>query len=113
LVQRNFERRKVALGVCGRAYGTSCIHEHSCLRCPLLRPDPAQRHRLIEIRDNLIARIEEAKRQGWLGEVEGLQVSLAAARQKLEQMERAARAGPRPGLTLLGTPIVRPGARRP
>ena len=109
----HFERRKVALGVCGRAYGTSCIHEHSCLRCPLLRPDPAQRHRLIEIRDNLIARIEEAKRQGWLGEVEGLQVSLAAARQKLEQMERAARAGPRPGLTLLGTPIVRPGARRP
>jgi hypothetical protein len=109
----HFERRKVALGVCGRAYGTSCIHEHSCLRCPLLRPDPAQRHRLIEIRDNLVARIEEAKRQGWLGEVEGLQVSLAAAKQKLEQMERAARAGPRPGLTLLGTPIVRPGARRP
>jgi len=113
LVQRNFERRKVALGVCGRAYGTSCIHEHSCLRCPLLRPDPAQRHRLVEIHDNLIARIEEAKRQGWLGEVEGLEVSLAAARQKLEQMQRAARSGPRPGLTLLGTPIVRPRARRP
>jgi Phage integrase family len=109
----HFERRKVALGVCGRAYGTGCIHEHSCLRCPLLRPDPAQRHRLVEIRDNLLARIEEAKRQGWLGEVEGLQVSLAAARQKLEQMERAASSGPRPGLTLLGTPIVRPGARRP
>ena len=39
----HFERRKVALGDCGRAYGTSCIHEHSCVRCPLLRPDPAQR----------------------------------------------------------------------
>ncbi len=109
----HFERRKVALGVCGRAYGTSCIHEHSCLRCPLLRPDPAQRHRLVEIHDNLIARIEEAKRQGWLGEVEGLQVSLAAAKQKLEQMQRAARSDPRPGLTVLGTPIVRQGARRP
>ena len=39
----HFERRKVALGDCGRAFGTPCIHEHSCLRCPLLRPDPAQR----------------------------------------------------------------------
>ena len=27
----HFERRRVALGDCGRAYGTSCIHEHSCL----------------------------------------------------------------------------------
>jgi hypothetical protein len=26
----HFERRRVALGDCGRAYGTSCIHEHSC-----------------------------------------------------------------------------------
>jgi hypothetical protein len=27
----HFERRRVALGDCGRAYGTSCVHEHSCL----------------------------------------------------------------------------------
>jgi len=27
----HFERRRLALGDCGRAYGTSCIHEHSCL----------------------------------------------------------------------------------
>jgi len=26
----HFERRRVALGDCGRAYSTSCIHEHSC-----------------------------------------------------------------------------------
>ena len=25
----HFQRRKVALGDCGRAWGTSCIHEHS------------------------------------------------------------------------------------
>src|SRR3979411_2388167 len=75
-VQRNFERRKVALGTCGRSYATPCIHEHSCLRCPLLRPDPAQRPRLLEIRDNLTARIDEARREGWLGEVEGLHISL-------------------------------------
>ncbi|MFI9723832.1 tyrosine-type recombinase/integrase [Streptomyces sp. NPDC052396] len=83
----HFERRKVALGDCGRAYGTSCIHEHSCIRCPLLRADPAQRPRLIEIRDNLIARIAEAEREGWGGEAEGLKVSLAAANAKLAQLD--------------------------
>jgi hypothetical protein len=33
----HFERRKVARGECGRAYGTGCQHEHSCVRCPVLR----------------------------------------------------------------------------
>jgi integrase len=86
----HFERRKVALGTCGRSYATPCIHEHSCLRCPLLRPDPASRHRLEEIRDNILARIDEARREGWLGEVDGLQVSLAGARQKLAQVDELA-----------------------
>jgi hypothetical protein len=84
----HFEHRKVSLGTCGRSYNTACIHEHSCLRCPLLRPDPAQRHRLIDVRDNLLTRIEEARREGWLGEVEGLQISLAGARAKLAQVEQ-------------------------
>ena len=35
-------------------------------------PDPAQRHRIAEIRDNINARIAEAEREGWLGEIEGL-----------------------------------------
>ncbi|MFI6010179.1 IS5 family transposase [Streptomyces sp. NPDC051243] len=35
----HFERRKVAPGDCGRAYGASCQHEHSCVRCPLLARD--------------------------------------------------------------------------
>lgn len=83
----HFERRRVALGDCGRAYGTSCIHEHSCVRCPLLRVDPSQRQRLIDIRDNLTARITEAEREGWLGEAEGLRVSLAAAKDKLTQAD--------------------------
>ena len=61
----HFEHRRVALGDCGRAYSTPCIHEHSCIRCPLLRIDPAQRSRLEEIRDNLLARIAEAGREGW------------------------------------------------
>lgn len=83
----HFERRKVSLGVCGRAYGTSCIHEHACIRCPLLRVDPGRRDRLVEIRDNLIDRIAEAERQSWAGEAEGLQVSLDAANNKIAQVD--------------------------
>ena len=86
----HFEHRKVSLGTCGRSYATACIHEHSCLRCPLLRPDPAQRQRLLDIRDNLITRIDEARREGWLGEVEGLQISLTGARTKLVQLDQIA-----------------------
>lgn len=84
----HFERRKVSVGDCGRSYDTPCIHEHSCLRCPLLRPDPTARNRLIQIRDNLIARIAEAEAHRWLGEAEGLKVSLAGARAKLAQMDQ-------------------------
>ncbi|QTJ70178.1 site-specific integrase (plasmid) [Rhodococcus sp. ZPP] len=86
----HFERRRVAMGDCGRAYATGCVHEHSCLRCSLLRPDPSQRHRITEVRDNLRARIAEAAREGWLGEVEGLEVSLAGAEQKLAQLTHRA-----------------------
>lgn len=86
----HFERRKLALGDCGRAWGTSCIHEHSCIRCPLLRTDPAQQQRLEAIRDNLASRIAEAEREGWAGEAEGLKVSLTAANNKLAQIEVAA-----------------------
>jgi integrase len=81
----HFERRKLALGDCGRAYGTSCIHEHSCIRCPMLRIDPGQRHRLRQIHANLAARIAEAEREGWTGETEGLKVSLAATEAKIAE----------------------------
>ena len=39
--------------------------------------------RIAEIRDNLTARITEANREGWLGEAEGLKISLAGAQDKL------------------------------
>ena len=55
----------------------------------MLWPDPAQRGRLAEIRDNLIARIAEAEREGWLGEIEGLRVSLAGTEDKLAQIDTA------------------------
>jgi hypothetical protein len=98
----HFERRKVSIGTCGRAFGSACIHEHACVRCALLWPDPTQRPRLVEIRDNLAARIAEAEREGWLGEVEGLQVSLAAAEDKLAQIDKRSRTGP----VALGNPTL-------
>lgn len=97
----HFELRKVALGVCTRDFGTPCVHEHSCVRCPQLRPDPAQEPRLLEIRDNLQARITEARRENWLGEIAGLEATLQAAEQKLQTMHRIAS---RHGITHLGMP---------
>ena len=56
------------------------MNSRRCRPQPCLRVDPQQRSRILEIRDNLLARIDEARREGWLGEAEGLNVSLAAAR---------------------------------
>jgi len=84
----HFVRRKVSLGTCGRSYATACAHEHSCIRCPLLRPDPAQHGRLVEIGNNLQARLQEAHQQGWAGETEGLKISIAATQQKLAQTDQ-------------------------
>jgi hypothetical protein len=53
-----------------------------------LRPDPLQRQRLEQICDNLTARIAEAEQHHWLGEAEGLKVSLTGARAKLAQMDQ-------------------------
>src|SRR6476661_2855576 len=102
----HFEKRKVSVGTCGRAFGTPCLHEHACVRCSLLRPDPAQRSRLEEIRSNLEDRIEEAKLHGWLGEVEGLQVSLAGVNDKLAQIDTSDRVA-----VDLGTPRLPTNAR--
>ncbi|MFD6821997.1 integrase [Streptomyces sp. NPDC060085] len=102
----HFEKRKLSLGTCARAFGTACIHEHACVRCSLLRPEPSQRDRLTEIRDNLLDRIAEAQREGWLGEVEGLEISLAGAEEKLVQLDEQASAAQT--VTHLGLPTFRP-----
>ena len=49
----HFAQRKLELGICGRAYGSGCQHEHACIRCPMLRPDPDQHERLQGIIDSL------------------------------------------------------------
>jgi hypothetical protein len=64
------------------------------IRCPVHWPGAAQRARIAEIRDNLTARIAEAEREGWLGEAEGLKVSLAGAEDKLAQIDRRSRNDP-------------------
>ncbi len=74
----------------------------------MLWPDPAQRPRLEEIRDNLTGRIAEAEREGWLGEAEGLKISLAGAKDKLAQMNRRS-----PAATDLGMPALLRSAKSP
>lgn len=54
----------------------------------MLRPDPLQEPRLQAIIVNLNDRLREAQDRGWLGEVDGLRVSLDAANQKLTQMRK-------------------------
>ncbi|MFJ9459968.1 hypothetical protein ACIRST_33450 [Kitasatospora sp. NPDC101447] len=68
---------------------TSSFRE-ACVRCSLLRPDTDQRERLVNTRDNLIARIAETEHEGRLGEVEDLQVSLVSAQDKLAQLDSEA-----------------------
>ncbi|MFG1664976.1 hypothetical protein [Streptomyces sp. Y7] len=43
----------------------------------------------MEIRDNLLDRIAEAEKEGWLGKIEGLRVSLAGAESRIDQIDFA------------------------
>lgn len=104
--QAHFHARKLELGECGRAYGSSCHHEFSCIRCPSLRLDLSARRRLIEIIANLKDRIQEAKANNWLGEVEGLQHSLNAAAQKLVSLDRLRDRQPTLPPGAIGLPII-------
>lgn len=95
--EEHFTLRRVELGSCARPYGSTCEHEHACIRCPVLRVDPQQLQRLYAIAENLGERITEAEERGWAGEVQQLTISLQAARDKI-----AATAPPRD--VLLGFP---------
>ncbi|WP_329430623.1 hypothetical protein OG339_22245 [Streptosporangium sp. NBC_01495] len=76
------------------------------IRCPMLRVDPAQCRRLAEIIRNLGDRIDEARAYDWAGEVQGLRISLEAARNKLASLNRLARNNRRTTVNL-GMPIIR------
>ncbi|GAB1689686.1 hypothetical protein [Krasilnikovia sp. M28-CT-15] len=74
--EKHFQLRRVALGDCFRPYGTPCVHEHACIRCPQLRLDPAQTPLLDSIEANTHARIREAEGKQWLGEAAALRETL-------------------------------------
>jgi integrase len=87
--QEHFSMRRVALGTCHRPYGTPCVHEHACVRCPMLRVEPSQKPRLLQIETNTVERLDEARKMAWLGEVAALEESLRHIRDKREQLERS------------------------
>ena len=71
----------------------------------MLRPDPEQEPRLLTIIVNLNDRLREAHEHGWLGEVDGLTVSLDAANRKLTQMRTIRAQG---SVVALPSPTRRP-----
>lgn len=101
--QDHFALRKVELGNCARPYATPCHHEHACIRCPMLRVDPQQHRRLVEIISNLRDRMRDAHINNWRGEIEGLSISLRAAEVKLASLEKIRATTPE---THLGVPTI-------
>jgi len=65
--------------------------------------------RLKEIHANLVDRLQEAKEQGWLGEVAAIETTMTAAAQKLQAMRDLA---DRSNAVHLGMPDVRVSTRR-
>jgi hypothetical protein len=88
LVQRNFDKRKVELGSCGRPYQTPCQHEHACIRCPMLQVNPKMLPRLDELEADLHQRRDRAVSEGWLGEMEGIDLTLRFLADKRNQTNR-------------------------
>jgi site-specific recombinase XerC len=80
--EEHFDKRKVELGSCGRPYGTPCQHEHACIRCPMLQVNPKMLTRLAELESDLEARRDRAATEGWLGELEGIDLTLRLLREK-------------------------------
>jgi hypothetical protein len=83
--EKHFQLRRVELGDCFRPYGTPCVHEHACIKCPFLRIDPDQLPRLELIEASAISRLAEARERQWLGEVSALEDSLRHIRSRKTQ----------------------------
>ncbi|MFI6742920.1 hypothetical protein ACIBI9_59370 [Nonomuraea sp. NPDC050451] len=92
--EQHFDQRKVELGGCARPYATSCQHEHACLRCPMININLRMLPRLDEIEVDLLARRARAEAEGWLGEIEGIDLTLTFLRQKRDQTRRLAKVAP-------------------
>ena len=80
--ETHFDRRKVELGNCARPYGTPCQHEHACIRCPMLDVHPGMLPRLAELETDLRQRRTQGSAENWLGELEGLDLTLQLLNEK-------------------------------
>lgn len=100
--EEHFDKRKVELGSCARPYGTPCKHEHACIRCPMLNINPSMLPRLIDIETDLLTRQVRAQQEGWLGELEGIALTLTLLEQKKREVQRL-----HPTSALLGMPTAR------
>lgn len=108
--EEQFDQRKVELGGCARPYATSCQHEHASLRCPMININPKMLPRLDEIKVDLLARRARAEAEGWLGEIEGIDLTLSFLCQKRDQTRRLARVAP-VDLGIPGVPSPRVATR--
>jgi hypothetical protein len=68
----------------------------------MLNINPKMLPRLDEIEDDLMARRARAEQEAWLGEVEGIDLTLTFLRQRREGTKRLTRIAP----VGLGTPVV-------
>jgi hypothetical protein len=109
----HFDKRKVELGNCDRPYGSPCQHEHACIRCPMLRINPAMLPRLTELETDLQERRGRASAEGWLGEIEGIDLTLRLLREKQAAAERIRATSGTSGVVDLGMPRVDGAAMRP
>ena len=107
--EQHFDKRKVELGTCARPYGTPCVHEHACIRCPMLDLDTAMLHRLDELETDLLGRRADAERRGWLGETDGIDVTLDHLRRQRDRARRL----PARTLIQLGMPTLADGSGGP
>jgi hypothetical protein len=55
---------------------------HACVRCPMLHLDPGMLPRMQQLQDDLVARRRRAVDEGWLGEVDGIDLTLRLLREK-------------------------------
>lgn len=103
--QEHFDKRRVELGSCARPYGTPCQHEHACIRCPMLNVNPKMLSRLAELEEDLQARRARAEAEGWLGEIEGIDLTLRFLSDKQRQAGQLQKITGEVGL---GIPTLRP-----
>ena len=80
-----------------------CSHEHACIRCPMLQVNPKMLPRLDELETDLLDRRSRAEEEGWLGEIDGLDLTLNLLRQKRDETRRMLRRSTDLGMPRLTT----------